>query len=796
MKLSLEWLGYYVDLPRLSPKDIAHELTMKTAEVEEVETLRRAVRGILVGEITAIEPIDTGKSDKPMRYVTVSLGSKTMKTVCGAPNVQIGMKSAYAPPGAVIAGGVTIGEQRMFGNLSQGILCSPMELGWGESHVGIMAFPESLQAGTELANIVPDHDDIIVVDNKSVTHRPDLWGHYGFARELAAIFGKELKPLEIIEEKEEIGLDPFPLRIDDNESCPGYCCLDIDGLRPAFSPLWMQYRLLAIGQRPINLLVDLTNYIMFELGQPMHAFDGERVRDVIVAPFGKKGTFRTLDSIDRDMIPEDCMICDHTGPIALAGIMGGEETEVKENTTRVLLESANFNPARIRRTALRLGLRSEASLRFEKGQPPYHMTLSIRRFVQLLRDSGLNPALRSRITCAGDSGEQIRTITMKTDVISRSIGMEIPQERVLEILSSLGFRGSVNGGELRIDVPPHRSKRDISIPYDIVEEVARIYGYNNVKPSMPMIEMRAYQFNTELQKLHKIRRFLSEAKGFNEVHTYSWYDDVWLKRIGYDPGETLTLKNPAAENNSRLRRELLPNLLELMESNSLHRDRFFLYEVGSVYHPKGSGSVQPMHIAGVACQSEKLGGLRELFLIVRGTIEELFTFENSSIPDFSINDKLSKPWHGADAVMNITVNGRFAGQIGYITKPFIEVYEKGTQVAWFEIQGENLTGPAYPEIQYEQIPVYPGSWMDFSILVDKNSNFSALEDILGGFAHPIMKRHKFLYLYEGKGLPEGKASYTFRYWLGLPERTLTSEDLTGFRDEYLRFLEQHGLSLR
>ena len=796
MKLSLDWLRQYVDLPVLTPKEIAYELTMKTAEVEEVEILKRTVEGIVVGEITEIEPIDTGKSDKTMNFVTVNLGSETLKTVCGAPNVSIGMKSPFAPPGTVIANGVTIREQSVFNYSSQGILCSPLELGWGESHVGIMAFSDTVSPGAELADCVPAEDHIIDIDNKSITHRPDLWGHYGFARELAAIFGRELKPLEIIDVSEGNDLDPFPLRIDDTDSCPGYCCLDIDGLRPSYSPIAIQYRLLAIGQRPINLLVDLTNYIMFELGQPMHAFDGERVREIIVAPFGGNGKFRTLDTIDREMIPEDCMICDHTGPIALAGIMGGEETEVKENTTRILLESANFNPARIRRTALRLGLRSEASQRFEKTLPPYHMAMSIRRFVHLLREAGLNAVMRSQLSCAGDTGEKPRSIGLSMSFINRAIGMDIPHVKIIGILSSLGFGCSVKDDDLTIKIPPHRSKRDVSIPYDIIEEVARVYGYDNITPSMPHIEMRSYSFNAELRKQHKIRRYLSGSKSFIEVQTYSWYDDLWINRISYDPGETLKLQNPAADNNSRMRKELLPNLLALIESNSMHRDRFFLYEIGSVYNPVQNGCDQPVHLSGVGYQSDKLGSIQDLFLTLKGTVSELFEIVNTGQAVFELSKDISKPWYGTNSTMEITVNGTKAGYIGYLSKPFLDVYEKGTQVVWFELTVDAVTGLAYPDTKYENIPVYPGSWMDFSILADSTTVYADLAETLDNFSHPVLKRHKFLYLYDGKGLPEGKSSYTFRFWLGLQERTLNGEDITGFRSEFLAFLEKHGFSLR
>ena len=796
MKLSLEWLKQYVDIPHLTPEKIAHRLTMATAEVEGVEVIRRSVKGIMVGEITAIEAIDTGESGRIMNYVTVNTGTDSFKTVCGAPNVKIGMKSAFAAPGISIADGFIVRELEVYGRMSCGILCSPKELGWGEFHVGIMAFSDDLDIGTELAEIVPPEDHIFDIDNKTITHRPDLWGHYGFARELAAILSVELKPLETADASAWETLDAFPLEILDSESCPGYCCLDIDGLEPAFSPINIQYLLLAIGLRPINLLVDFTNFIMCELGQPMHAFDGERVRDILVKPFGSDGTFITLDSIERSMKPEDLMICDNTGPIALAGIMGGEESEINEDTSRILLESANFNPARIRRTSLRLNLRSDASMRFEKGQPLYHMALSIKRFIQLLQDAGQKPVLCSKLTCGGNTGEEIRSINMKTEMINRSIGINIPDEKIITILESLGFGCDLKNGELLLKIPPYRSKRDISIPNDIIEEVARIYGYDNITPSMPEVEMRPYAFNIQLQKQHKIRRYLSSAKGFSEVHTYSWYDNNWLKLIGYNPEETLKLKNPTADNNTQMRLELMPNLLMLVESNVMHRDSLFLYEVGNVYHPSKDGCDQFLHLAGVAYQSEKIGNIQNLFLSIKGTVEEIFALTNAGTPVFSNQKSSLKPWHIPDATMDIFFNDELSGHMGYLTEKKLKVYDKGTHIVWLELNVDILTGQTYPVIGYDEIPVYPGSWMDFSILADTSSTYAALDETFEEFSHPIIRKKKFLYLYDGSGLPQGKASYTFRFWLGLKERTLTGEDLSDFHDSFLGFLEKRGLSLR
>lgn len=796
MKLSLEWLRHYVELPNLSPGDIAHRLTMATAEVEGVETLRRAVRGVVVGQVTGVVPLEAEESGKVLNYVTVDTGSETFQSVCGAPNVRKGMKSAFAAPGTAIADGHTVREQMVAGKKSQGILCSPRELGWGESHAGIMAFSDTLRAGLDLAEVVPEVDHIIEIDNKSITHRPDLWGHYGFSRELAAIFGCDLRPLELMDVSEGRDLPEYPLRIDDREGCPGYCCLDIDGLQPAYAPVWMQYRLLSIGLRPINLLVDLTNYLMCELGQPMHAFDGDSVRDIVVAPFGKKGTFRTLDSVDRPMNPEDLMICDHSGAIALAGIMGGENTEIREDTSRVLLESANFNPARIRRTALRLGLRTDASMRFEKGQPPFHMALSIRRFMELLRDAGQKPVLRSRLTCAGETGERGRPLTIRKDIIERSIGMDIPDDRVAEILTSLGFGCEISDENLNLVIPPHRSVRDISIPRDIVEEVARIYGYDNIVPSMPEVEMRPYEFNRERQKYHKLRRLLSQSRGCIEVYTYSWYDENWLHRIGYEPGETFHLTNPAAENNVRMRRDLLPNLLALVEPNAMHRDYFSLYELGNVYHPVPEGCRQSMHLAGISYQSEKHGKLQDLFLGVKGTVEEVVEIANAGCARFGVSSDTSHPWNTPGACMDIILDDILAGRIGFMEGKLLDVFDKGTQLVWFELDVDALSGPAFPESSYVDIPVYPGSWMDFSIMADRSASYASLDEMIAKFGHPILRKTKYLYLYEGKGMPEGMVSYTFRFWLGLRERTLTGDDLIQFRNAFLSYLEAQGLSLR
>jgi phenylalanyl-tRNA synthetase beta chain len=349
---------------------------------------------------------------------------------------------------------------------------------------------------------------------------------------------------------------------------------------------------------------------------------------------------------------------------------------------------------------------------------------------------------------------------------------------------------------MHVVIPPHRSVRDISIPRDIVEKVARIYGYDNIVPAMPAVDLRAYTFNEELRKQHKLRRFLSQSKGFSEVHTYSWYDENWLRRTGYDPGETLRLKNPAAENNVRLRMELIPNLLALVEMNAVHRDSFTLYEMGNVYCPTPEGCRQVMHLGGAAYRSEKAGNLSDLFLDVKGAIGETVEMVNAETVRFSAAGSVSLPWQGEGSCLTVWSGEKEVGRLGVLTGRMLDVFDKGTRVVWFELDVDALAGPAFPDPGYEEIPVYPGSWMDFSILADASTPFAELEERIRAFTHPILRKMKHLYLYGGKELPEGKLSYTFRFWLGLRERTLTGEDLAVFRESFLGHLASLGLSLR
>ena len=726
MKISLEWISEYVDISDLEPKDIAHKVTMSTAEVEGLIKLKRHLDGVIVGEITSAKKI----SDK-LTYVTVNCGDKVYESVCGAPNVKIGLKSAFAPSGVALAGGFEVSDTELAGHKSEGILCSAKEMGMSEFHEIIFEIPDSVQVGTPLAELIPATDYLLDIDNKSLTHRPDLWGHYGIAREIAAIYGKKLKPMPLEDLTKYDHLPEYKIKIDDLENCPVYCGMEIENLAPVPSPLFMQYRLHALGQRSIDLLVDLTNYILFDLGQPTHAFDGSMLKEVRVAQFGTEGTFLTLDGQERKMLPEDLMIWNEEKPVALAGIMGGEETKVTSKTKKLMLESANFKGSRIRRTATRLNLRSESSIRFEKNQPPINAKIAVARFLYLMHNAGMEPKILTRLSYDGNLKEDFRPLEMPLELFHKRVGMEIPNDRITGILQSIGFTAKIENEILKVGIPPHRSAYDIAIAEDIVEEVSRIYGYDNIKPKMPNVLMKPLKFNDDLRTTHKIRRLLAAGHKFIEVHSYGWFDDRWLAEIGFEPQKTLVLQNSTSEYNTRMKTTLIPNLLADVKLNILHQDSFNLFEISHVYFAKGDDDrIEENHLAGVSFRQSKGKDLEEHFRKVKGAVEDVVKMAVGELPEFTPGKKAKVPWKVKDGYIYIISKGKRIGSLGVLPADVAEKIGINVQVIWFEIELDKLEQRIFPEVAYEPPSIYPGSWLDFSIIWQPAKSFIKLKEKL------------------------------------------------------------------
>ncbi len=851
MFISLDWLSDFVDLTGITPEKIANRLTMGTAEVEGIETIRRRVKGLFAGEVVRAEKFAVMKEDgreKTLTACTVDCGERgTFETVCGAPNCAVGVKAAFAPAGAVVLDGVEIVVTEVAGRKSEGMLCSPKELNLSHWHEGLFLLPESVKNGTPMEELIPEEDTLIEFDNKSLTHRPDLWGHYGFAREFAALFGRELKPLPQLDLTQFDALPKLPIQIDDEEACPCYGAIAMEMKKIPVSPLKMQYRLHALGQRTFDLMVDVTNYCMFELGQPTHAFNGDHVETIRVAKFAQilkerntfaeDGTFTTLDNQARKMLADDLLITSFDGetitPIALAGVMGGLDSEITADTQKIVLECANFHAATIRRTAVRLDLRSDASQRFEKSQPPMNTRVAAGRILQLLTDSGVDFNVTSAYNYAGDEMTEYRPLTLAPGALDRLAGIQLPKERITGILTSLGFRAEFDADEaLQVEIPPFRSKKDISIPEDIVEEVLRVFGYDMIPPVMPRVEISPLRVAPEIRLEHKARHLLTLAHNFIELHNYSWFDDNWNRVIGFEPTNPIEFANPTTSYNRFLRTSLMPNLLRLVGKNRGFRDQFRFMEFGHVYTlldkpecedlnadrtlPKGisTRTKMPMgrclertHLAGISYATAAYGTLEDHYRNVKGALEDLgkllgteFTFI-AGAPENAVVSGSVAPWkqdgYWVEIYEGDAKNGRKVGSLGVLDGKFLNtVVSEGGQVVWFELEYYKLETPLFPTMKFRGMPVYQGSWQDFSLVWDIDKGYAALDAKLAEFTHPLLKGRDFVYFYKGKGLEKTQGSYTWRLWLGSDERTLSGEDIDDFRTRWLAFLEKEGIAIR
>ena len=800
MKISLEWLSDFVDISGIDQETLAERLTMAMAEIEGVEYLNHFVDGILIGEIVKCVTI----SEAPIKnLVTVECGGKTFQSICTAPNARVGLKTVFAPAGSEISNGL-VEEREIEGYKSEGVLCSSSELGWNDIHEIILECPDNIHNGSLLSNYVPKEDCLLDIDNKSLTHRPDLWGHYGIAREVAAILGRELRPIEKVDLCLFDDLPYYPISIDDPEDCPAYGCIELLAPRHSPAPLKIQRRLNAIGQRSISLLVDLTNYVMLEVGQPLHAFDADKLSSNIrVGLMDREQNFETLDGQTRKMLRGDLMIWSGDCPVAVAGVMGGFNSAVDTKTKKLLLEAANFRGALIRHTSIRLDLRSDASLRFEKNLPPFFVRESVGRFLCLLKAVGHFSKASSRFSFSGSASGETRQLTLPPKFLSQRAGTQLPDEKVTNILKRLGFQSFfLTSGELHVEVPPYRSVRDISIPEDIVEEVLRIYGYDNIPMRLPEISTEPTKENLSLSTEHKVRRFLSSAKRFIEVHTYAWFDSNWLETIGFIPPEgALELANPSTQQNKILRTTLIPNLLALIDINKLYQEDFRLFEIGKIFGEQWGDEkaekAEASRLAGISFSSQKDRNLTEHFFEIKGALEgAVFICQNRNVNIIPI-DNDNQPWQQAGCWGKIFINGREIGSLGIIEQPLLDKVVDRGQIIWFELYMDSvLPKRIYPEIEFTSISSFPLSWHDFSILWVADRSYGELLSALDDFEHTLVKRREFLTHYAGKGLPSGKISYTFRYWIGSNERTLGSEDIIEFRDSLMKFLSTKNLGLR
>ncbi|MBI4975481.1 phenylalanine--tRNA ligase subunit beta [Candidatus Peregrinibacteria bacterium] len=639
MLVSLNWLKDFVELPKnVDGKSLAHDLTLKTAEVDNVIDEGKIYEKMVVGHV--LELHKHPHADK-FKIAKVSIGKETVQIVCGGENLKEGMYVAVSLPGAKVKWHgegeyVTLEETKIRGEKSYGMICAGNEIGiedmraHGEatgrarrervprdrslqinraqrdeqsgsascetkrayqttSARDIMDLSSIKQApGTPLQSLFGKNDIIFEFDNKSLTHRPDLWGHYGIAREIAAITKSKFKPIspkvKIPSTGEKIGL-----KIEAEDLCPRYCGLIINNIKVEESPDWLKTRLKATGHGTHNNIVDVTNYILAELGQPMHAFDKSYIKKGIVVRRAKKGEkITSLDNKERILSEEMLVIADHEKPVAIAGVMGGENSEINKNTTSIILESANFSASSVRRASTKLGLRTESVQRFEKALDPNLAELAIKRAAELILKICPKAVIAGPITDKGKFNKKPLKINLNYKTIISKIGVEISKKEIMEILKSLEFKVLQKAQGFTVEIPSFRATKDVLFEDDLIEEIARMFGYEKIPPSLPTLPTKLPMENTERFKKHRAREFMSYGLGFDEIYNYSFYGKKDFEKCLMTEKSHLKLLNSLSEEQTHLATSLIPNLLKNLESNTKYFDEIRLYEIGRTYKDTGT----------------------------------------------------------------------------------------------------------------------------------------------------------------------------------------------------------------
>lgn len=780
MRISLSWIKRLLQVPDLglSTAALTERLTLQLAQIEAVETVGPAWQGVVVGKVLtcARHP----QADR-LSVTTVDVGGpEPLPIVCGAPNVAAGQTVAVATEGTVLAlpgkdgtrSPVTIKKTRLRGEPSQGMICARDELGLGDDHSGIMVLDPALTAGTPLARALGLGDEVLVVDNVSINHRPDLWGHLGWAREIAAVCGLPPPPTPAAHAP-LMGQD-FTVELRDAD-CIAYCGAVITGLDNGPSPAWMQELLTACGLRPLGLLIDLTNYVMLELGEPMHAFDRRQIDGdrLIVRSAAPGETLTTLDGKTHHLQADDLLIADRCRGLALAGIMGGAGSMVAQDTTEIVLEAATFRAARIRRTRIRTGAATDSSVRFEKHLPSELTAAAINRFLDLLI------RLRPQARCIGrfQAGQVYGlpvAVILAPDRAARTLGLPIPWDRQTALLSALGC--TVQGQQISV---PWWRRRDLTGPADLVEEVGRLHGYHHIQAEVPRLPAAAPAPNPLRDSEHHLRTRLVEA-GWNEVATYAFTSPAWAQALAWPEATTLRLQHPLAEDQCLLRRSLLPTLAAAAGRNRRFQTEVRIFEIGRIYGMGIGATPTPDErtvIAGL-CAADGPGLLEgSPFYAARDAA--LHALRSHGLPVELTPLDQSDPELSPGRAASLHLGRQLIGRVGELPAALLRQADLPGRAAYFCCDLELLVaaGPARPH-HYQPPSRFPAVDRDFTFVTPRTCRFADLASTVRSAAAGLVRSIDLATaIYRGEGIPADHQAISLRVRLQADDRTLSEAEL-------------------
>lgn len=777
MNFSYNWLQELVEGLDTGPSALTSALTLKTAECEGVHPYAAHLDSVCAARVESVEPIEGSKNVKAV-VDTGRWGRKTV--VCGAPNCKPGIVTAYVPAGASL-NGKQIQKTTIAGVESDGMLASGAELGLNRDVAGVLEL-DGLQPGASLG-LRPD--SIIEVDNKAITHRPDLWGHHGMAREVSALVRKPLRDpvdLSLLPPEGEPAID---VRIDNFDLCPRYSALVFDNVKVQPSPLWLQYRLEAIGLNPINNIVDVTNYVMAEIAQPMHAFDAGKLKGGIIVRTAESGERITaLNGETYELTPNNLVIADHHEPVAIAGVIGGNDSAIGPETTRIVLESANFHPGSVRKTSSALKLRTDASMRFEKAQDPVNTLRGLARAIALLQQVSPGIRLVGGLADAMRPLRQAPPIEVPLQWLDRKLGRHVEPKEVRAILTSLAFGVSeARPGVLSVSVPSWRATRDVSIKEDIAEEVGRMIGYTEITPAPPLLPTSVPQRN-ERRHYHDNVRNLVTARGYNEVYNYSFVSEDLIARFGLRAEDHIRVTNPIAADQSLLRTSLLPGIWRNIVENAKYRDEARLFEIGVEIHKRAGGELpdEVQHL--MAAMYSKTGDTEGLFELKRLAL----------CVDERIEVRPAEPrvYEHPARTAELTLSRETVGRLFELHPSLIE---RG-RAAILDLDLDALMRLAHRERRYKPIRRFPSSAFDLSVIAPARALVGDIRRDLAVLAGENLESIEFVRQYSGPPLPEGAKSVSYRLTIAPPDRTLSSEEVGAVRARIIEGMRALGYELR
>lgn len=774
MKLSLNWLKDYIALD-VSVAELCEKMTMLGLEIENVDQIGAEISGVVIGRILEINPHPD--ADKLVVCRTDVGQAEPLQIVCGAKNMKPGDLVPTATPGGTLPGGITLGKRKMRGVESQGMMCSARELGVGAEHDGLLILDPSFQVGAD-AKAALGLDDV-VVEIEVIPNRGDWASVIGIARELSAAYGAPMRMPETGSADSGAAAASVPsVTIEDMELCPRYVGRIVRGVKIGPSPTWLARRLASAGQRAINNVVDITNYVLLETGQPLHAFDFDRLagRRIVVRRAHDDETIKTIDQETRSLTSKMLVIADAKSPVAVAGVMGGHDSEVGAGTTNVFLESAYFEPTQVRRTARALTVSTEASQRFQRGADPEMALFAANRAARLMAEIAggqVAPGVLDEYPRKQSAPE----ITLRFARSDALIGCPVDAAAQRRYLTALGFN-ELRADPASVTVTPPSWRYDCSIEADLIEEVARLHGYEKVPVTIPRVRHSEVVLAPDLSKLFELRHFVA-GLGLSEfVHwTFTCLEDVERARLGDRYGQMLGLMNPLTENHSTMRRTLIPQLIQTASANLRKNVPYVAaFEIGPVFMPAHElpeetqrlgivlAGTRPKHWAG----AERALGFYDL----KGLLEAVFThlgveaeYSETDVPCFA-------PGEGA----SIRFGKKVFGELGRIHPKAVEAFEATTDVYVAEIDLSAVITARGPVPQFVEIPAFPPSLRDLAVVVDEKVQAGALLEVVRQAGGKLLHEARVFDVYTGKPVPEEKKSVAIALVFQSGERTLTDKD--------------------